>query len=972
MRIPALDYAAVVLCALLVLGTMGAPALAQPASLQPLAQVLRSDGTLDLGLGRNVTLDPSGFEMTIDDQGRPRFTPARAVKPSAPQAIEKWSPEYTFSGADNIVTALAVHNNELYIGGYFSAIGPVFANRIVKWDGYTWTPLGAGVDGNVHAILVTDTGIYIGGDFIYAGDLFCQRIAKWDGARFSPLGEGFNGKVRALAMANGTLYAGGEFTSSGSTTLNRIARWDGSAWNPVGAGCNAPVLAFAVNGSDLYVGGEFTFIGTTPVNRVGRWTGTSWFTLASGTNSVVRALAYSDGSLYAGGDFTTAGTTTVNYIARWNGAAWSALGSGADQRVTAIAADEGTIYAGGHFYNIGGVSALRLASWDGSAWSALGSGVNSFVYALTFNAGHLFVGGDFSAAGAVTANHLVGWNGHNYSSLHTGKGFNGNVYAIYMDEPNNIAYIGGSFTQGGGIAASNIIKYDGSTGIWSALGSGISGPVYAITKQGSDIFAGGRFNSASGISASNVARWNGASWSALGSGITNGAPGTGTVYALASNGIDSLVAGGEFNTAGGLTTPRVALWNGGAWKTIGLGMDNTVYTLAYESFMFYAGGKFKNTQGGGYFLNYAALWSGDRQAWYAMGTGVDSTVYVMKPGGAGVLYVGGNFTTADGLPARRLARWEGSLWDGAISTGANGRIRAIDVVGTKIFIGGDFSEAGGMPANRFAILDLSSDTWSAPGNGLDSTVYALGMGDLYLGGAFTAAGAKPSFHFAQWLENSFVFMQVKLFLQGAYDAGAHAMTTHLNTSGHIPLVSPYSDHRTVSTIPANVTDWVMVELRTTGGTVAGQKSFFLHKNGYLADDDGLTAQVIFEGVTDGSYYVIIYHRNHIAVMSANPVALTSGGAVLYDFTTSLSQSWEFDSAGRTCVELEPGVWGLWAGDINQDGVITTRDYVVWYDANFAGESGYCVSDIDLNGSPAASDYTLWNTNSQIDPRCQLP
>ena len=970
MRNPAFELAAVVLCALFVLGTPGAPVQAQPTSLQPLAQLLRADGTLDLGLGRNVALDPSGFEMTIDDQGRPRFTPARAVKPSAPEAVEKWSTEYTFSGADNIVTALAIHNQELYIGGYFSAIGPVFANRIAKWDGFTWTPLGPGVDGNVHAILVTDTGVYIGGDFIYAGDLFCQRIAKWDGARFSALGEGFNGKVRALAMSNGTLYAGGEFTSSGSTTVNRIARWTGSSWSPVGAGCNGPVLSFAVNGSDLYVGGDFTFIGSTPVNRVGRWTGTAWFTLASGTNNIVRALTFSNGSLYAGGDFTTAGTVTVNYVARWNGAAWSAMGSGADQRVTALAANEGTIYAGGHFYNIGGVSALRLASWDGSTWSSLGSGVNSFVYALAFDDGQLFVGGDFSAAGAVTAHHIVGWNGHNYGSLHFGKGFNGPVHAILMD--GTTAYVGGSFTQGGGIAASNIIKFDGTTRIWSALGNGISGPVYALAKQGTDIFAGGRFNSASSIAASNIARWNGSAWSSLGSGINNGSPGTGTVYALASNGIDSLVAGGEFSNAGGLNTPRVALWNGGAWKTIGLGMDNTVYTLAYESFMFYAGGKFKNTQGGGYFLNYAALWSGDRQAWYAMGTGVDSTVYVMKPGAAGVLYVGGNFTKADGLPARRLARWEGSLWDGAVSTGANGRIRAIDVLGTRLYIGGDFSEAGGLPANRFAILDLSTDSWSAPGNGLDSTVYALGNGDLYLGGAFTAAGSRPSFHFAQWLESSFVYMQVRLFLQGAYNTAAHAMTTTLNSAGHIPLVSPYPDHRSVSYIPANVTDWVMVELRTGGGTVAGQKSFFLNRNGYLVDDDGENTQVIFEGVTDGDYSIIIHHRNHLKVMSANTVALNNGGATAFDFTTSLSQSYEYDSAGRTCVELEPGVWGFWAGDINQDGAITTRDHVVWYDANYAGESGYCLSDIDLNGSPAASDFDLWQTNARIDPRCQVP
>nr|HQI49471.1 hypothetical protein [bacterium] len=73
-----------------------------------------------------------------------------------------------------------------------------------------------------------------------------------------------------------------------------------------------------------------------------------------------------------------------------------------------------------------------------------------------------------------------------------------------------------------------------------------------------------------------------------------------------------------------------------------------------------------------------------------------------------------------------------------------------------------------------------------------------------------------------------------------------------------------------------------------------------------------------------------------------------------------------------CVELKPNIWGLWAGDINQDGIITTRDYVIWHSANLNSESGYRVSDIDLNGSVAASDYTLWDNNARLDPHRQTP
>lgn len=967
MRYPAFGFAAVVLCIAAGLGAAGGSAWAQPAVPQPLSQLLRADGTIDLGTSLSGALDPTGYTMSLDSQGQPRFTPARKVEPATPEAIEKWSPEYAFSGADNIVTALAVHDGALYVGGYFSAIGPILANRIAKWDGASWSALGSGVDGNVHAILVTETGVYIGGDFIYAGPVFCQRIAQWDGARWSPLGEGFNGKVRALSYFNGALYAGGEFTASGPLAVSRIAQWNGSSWSAVGAGCNGPVLAFAASNTDLYVGGDFTFIGSTPVNRVGRWTGAAWFTLAAGTDATVRALIWMNGSLFAGGDFTTAGTVTANYIARWNGAAWSTLGSGADQRVTALTTDGTSLYAGGHFYTMGGTSALRLAKWDGGAWSALGTGVNSFVYALACNGSRLHVGGDFSTAGAVTANHIATWDSEFFRSLYAGKGFNGPVYAILRD--GGSTYFAGAFTQGGGISASSIIRFDGAT--WSPLGRGINGTVYALAKQGSNLYAGGRFNSASGIAASNIACWSGTAWSALSSGLQNGSPGTGTVYALASNGIDSLVAGGEFSTAGTLPVSRVALWNGGAWKTIGLGMDNTVYALTYESFMFYAGGKFRNTQGGGYYLNYAAMWSGNRQAWFPMSTGLDSTVYVLRPGSAGVVYAGGNFTRAGTLPVRRLARWAGSLWE-AVGSGANGPVRAIDVIAPKIYIGGDFMEAGGLPARRFAIYDGGTSSWSAPGNGLDSTVYALGGGDLFLGGAFTLAGSKPSFRLAQWLENTYVYLQAKIYLQGAYDSGSGQMTTTLNTTNQIPLVSPYPDHRVVTTMPAQITDWVLVELRDSSFGFVAAKSVLLNRSGALVDDDGINPQVIMEGVPDGTYYIVVRHRNHIAVMSATPVPLNNGAAAMYDFTLAESQSWTMGPGGRACVEVKPTVWGLWAGDINQDGIITTRDYVIWHSANLSSESGYRVSDVDLNGSVADSDYALWDSNARLDPHRQVP
>ena len=57
---------------------------------------------------------------------------------------------------------------------------------------------------------------------------------------------------------------------------------------------------------------------------------------------------------------------------------------------------------------------------------------------------------------------------------------------------------------------------------WSALGTGISvgaPEVFAIAGYNGNIYAAGNFTMAGGISASKIAKWNGTSWSAAGVGI---------------------------------------------------------------------------------------------------------------------------------------------------------------------------------------------------------------------------------------------------------------------------------------------------------------------------------------------------------------------------------------------------------------------------------------------------------------------
>lgn len=215
---------------------------------------------------------------------------------------------------------------------------------------------------------------------------------------------------------------------------------------------------------------------------------------------------------------------------------------------------------------------------------------------------------------------------------------------------------------------------------------------------------------------------------------------------------------------------------------------------------------------------------------------------------------------------------------------------------------------------------------------------------------------------------NFVTGRVRVFLGGAYTAGI-GMTTNLSAEGSIPPVSPYQDGRAAEVIPEGVTDWVMLELRLSDSvTVAARRSFFLRSDGLLAETDGVTTDLVIPGVLPGFYYIVVRHRNHCAVMSASPVHIDAAAPVLHDFTAGEDRF--LGQAGQKM--LEPGVWGMWAGDANADGQVTTTDYTVWYNSARVGGSGYVPTDFDLDGQVTTVDYTTWYNSARKGGCSQVP
>lgn len=199
------------------------------------------------------------------------------------------------------------------------------------------------------------------------------------------------------------------------------------------------------------------------------------------------------------------------------------------------------------------------------------------------------------------------------------------------------------------------------------------------------------------------------------------------------------------------------------------------------------------------------------------------------------------------------------------------------------------------------------------------------------------------------------YAKAKCFLQGAYNNGI--MRTDINSI--LPLTSPYSANPiTADSIPSDVVDWVLMELRTTpAGPPVLSRSLWLGSDGSLRTP-GLSI-IALTNTPPGPYYLVLRHRNHLAIMSAQPVLFTTGGipAML-----DLSQPANLYGQGGS-IEVAAGIVAMIAGDASQNGAVDPADRNAHWRLQ-SGSSGYLSADFNLNGEVSPSDLNqFWRPNA---------
>jgi hypothetical protein len=183
-----------------------------------------------------------------------------------------------------------------------------------------------------------------------------------------------------------------------------------------------------------------------------------------------------------------------------------------------------------------------------------------------------------------------------------------------------------------------------------------------------------------------------------------------------------------------------------------------------------------------------------------------------------------------------------------------------------------------------------------------------------------------------------VQVSARVFLDAPYNAATGLMADNLRSLGMIPLSHPYGsapwshigmESRAVEV--TNVTganaivDWILLELRSASSpsTIVARRAALLQRDGDIVDTDGVSP--VRFSIDAGNYRLVVRHRNHMAVITANSFALSSTPTAI-DLTLATIPLTHGAAARKSITGVHPTL-ALWGGNANGD------DKLAYYGTN---------------------------------------
>ena len=663
------------------------------------------------------------------------------------------------------VRTLAVHDDgvgpALYVGGSFDIVDGRIIRKLARWNGAQWSDVGgsldisAGISVNSLVSFSSLQGplLVAAGRFTGVGGVNVDNVASWNGTGWQNLGQSL-GPAREMIVAfaasgaiGNHLYVGGAMTRGDGSSYH-VTSWDGIAWSELNGGTSTNPLCFCEydrgSGPELVLFGGFSTAGGMPANGLALWDGSDWVRRTNAINGQVSALTvFDDGhgqALYAGGQFNFAGSRSARNIARWNGEEWTPLGaessgvtSGTVGTLFAVQSSElAGLYVGGFDEVVGDPRRFTgVGKWDGEAWHTMGtgfgnngrSGISAPQDFAVFDDGTgpaLYAAGGFRSTGGHRSSGVGLYSSGTMSAFSAGTGNRVYCGIQFDDGTGPTYYVSGVFNNAAGAPLDGLAKWNGSA--WVSFGN-ITGAVRINALEVFDedgpgplapaLFVAGNFSSLAGVPVNGVARWDGTTWSALGTGISQGAGALG-LGVLDNGSGPALYVSGDFDSAGNVpNTRQIARWTGTAWESVA--QSNTEISVAG-----YALAMFDSGAGPQLYVGNDTLYRVVNGEWEEAGPRFNALIRDMEVFD-GALYLGGDFVADSSFQQsyRRIAKWDGASMTevgGGVAEGANSEqtttvrtLRAFDDgSGPALYVGGDFTRAGDIRTPNFAKWDGKS------------------------------------------------------------------------------------------------------------------------------------------------------------------------------------------------------------------------------------------------------------------------
>lgn len=228
----------------------------------------------------------------------------------------------------------------------------------------------------------------------------------------------------------------------------------------------------------------------------------------------------------------------------------------------------------------------------------------------------------------------------------------------------------------------------------------------------------------------------------------------------------------------------------------------------------------------------------------------------------------------------------------------------------------DDSELNGKVESALSLFRStnSGSSWTANGGTVNTSANTITLTGINAYSRWSASSA------------SAVASQIKLIIEGYYNTS----TTRLNKRD------------TVRAYLRNIT--------TPFAVVDSAKS--------VIDSVNYTGNFLFSNAPTGTYYIQLKHRNALETWSkAGGQPYTLGSALIFDFTDNITKAYGSNMAPVGTK------FGLFSGDVAQDGTVDATDVsLIDNDAvNFV--SGYVVTDITGDNFVDASDFSIADNNA---------